>query len=56
MSYRFPSDEWIKEPSRLRNESDSYESSAPNWEGHFVFEVQPIVLRCALVPALWPEA
>ena len=41
MSYQFPSDEWIKELSRLLNESDSYESSAQNWEGHFVFEVQP---------------
>ncbi|MCK5247940.1 SCP2 sterol-binding domain-containing protein [Candidatus Bipolaricaulota bacterium] len=41
MSYRFPSDEWIKELSRLLNESDSYESSAKDWEGDFVFEIQP---------------
>ncbi len=41
MSYRFPSDEWIKELSRLLNESESYGSSAKDWEGDFVFEVQP---------------
>lgn len=41
MSYRFPSDEWIKELSRLLNESESYASSAKDWEGDFMFEVQP---------------
>jgi putative sterol carrier protein len=41
MSYRFPSDEWIKELSKLLNESGSYASSAQNWEGDFIFEVQP---------------
>ncbi|MFC2095853.1 SCP2 sterol-binding domain-containing protein [Candidatus Bipolaricaulota bacterium] len=41
MSYRFPSDEWIKELSRLLNESESYDSSAQNWEGDFVFGIQP---------------
>lgn len=41
MSYRFPSDEWIKELSRLLNASESYESSARNWEGDFLFEIQP---------------
>ncbi len=40
MSYRFPSDEWIKELSRLLNESESYASSAQNWEGDFMFEIQ----------------
>ncbi len=41
MSYRFPSDEWIKELTRLLNESESYASSAQNWEGDFMFEIQP---------------
>ncbi len=41
MSYRFPSDEWIKELSRLLNESESYASSAKDWEGDFVFVIQP---------------
>ncbi|MFC2079610.1 hypothetical protein ACFLSZ_06490 [Candidatus Bipolaricaulota bacterium] len=41
MFYRFPSDEWIKDLSRLLNESESYESSTQSWEGDFLFEVQP---------------
>jgi len=41
MPYRFPSDEWIVELSRLLNESPTYESSAKNWEGDFVFVVEP---------------
>ena len=41
MSYRFPSDEWIRELSRLLNESESYRSSAQDCEGDFVFEIQP---------------
>jgi len=41
MAYRFPSDEWIAELSRLLNESPSYESSAKDWEGDFIFVVEP---------------
>ncbi|MGD2143174.1 MAG: SCP2 sterol-binding domain-containing protein [Anaerolineae bacterium] len=41
MALRFPSDEWIKELSALLNESESYERSAKDWEGDFVFVVEP---------------
>ena len=41
MSYRFPSDEWINALSRLLNESESYEQSAKDWEGDFIFVVEP---------------
>ena len=41
MSFRFPSDEWIVELSRQLNRSPSYESSARDWEGDFLFVVQP---------------
>jgi putative sterol carrier protein len=37
----FPTDEWIKDLSRRLNESDSYERSAKDWEGDFVFIVEP---------------
>jgi putative sterol carrier protein len=41
VALRFPSDEWIKELSRQLNESESYERSAKDWEGDFVFVVEP---------------
>ncbi|MGD2147291.1 MAG: SCP2 sterol-binding domain-containing protein [Anaerolineae bacterium] len=41
MALRFPSDEWIKALSDQLNESDSYERSAKDWEGDFVFVVRP---------------
>ncbi len=41
MAIKFPSDEWIKELSRLLNESESYERSAKDWEGDFIFVVEP---------------
>ena len=41
MPFRFPSNEWIVELSRLLNESPSYERSAKDWEGDFVFVVEP---------------
>ena len=41
MAYRFPSDEWINELSRLLSESESYEQSAKDWEGDFVFVIDP---------------
>ncbi len=41
MMFKFPSDEWIKELSRQLNASESYEKSASNWEGDFIFIVEP---------------
>ena len=41
MSVLFPSDDWIKALSVILNESESYERSAKNWEGDFVFVVEP---------------
>ena len=41
MTFKFPSDEWIKELSRQLNTSETYEKSAKDWEGDFVFIVEP---------------
>jgi putative sterol carrier protein len=41
MAFKFPSDEWIKELSKKLNESEAYEKSAKDWEGDFVFIVEP---------------
>jgi putative sterol carrier protein len=41
MALKFPSDEWIKELSVKLNASESYERSAKDWEGDFVFIVEP---------------
>jgi putative sterol carrier protein len=41
MAFKFPSDEWIKELSRKLNQSEAYEKSAKDWEGDFVFVVEP---------------
>ena len=41
MAFKFPSDEWIKELSSQLNASQSYEKSAKDWEGDFVFVVEP---------------
>ena len=41
MTFKFPSDEWIKELSSKLNESEAYEKSAKDWEGDFVFVVDP---------------
>ena len=38
--FKFPSDEWIKELSRQLNDSESYEKSAKDWEGDFVFAIE----------------
>jgi putative sterol carrier protein len=38
---KFPADEWIKELSRQLNASESYERSAKDWEGNFIFVVEP---------------
>ncbi len=41
MAFKFPSDEWIKELSKQLNASESYEKAAKDWEGDFVFVVEP---------------
>ena len=41
MTFKFPSDEWIKELSGKLNESEAYERSAKDWEGDFIFIVEP---------------
>ena len=41
MTIKFPSDEWIKELKRQLNASESYEKSARDWEGDFVFVCEP---------------
>jgi putative sterol carrier protein len=41
MAFEFPSDEWIKELSNRLNQSESYERAARDWEGDFVFVVEP---------------
>jgi putative sterol carrier protein len=41
MAFKFPSDEWIKELSNKLNESEDYEKSAKDWEGDFVFIIEP---------------
>ncbi|MEA3374893.1 MAG: SCP2 sterol-binding domain-containing protein [Chloroflexota bacterium] len=41
MAYPFPSDAWIKDLSNRLNESESYERSAKDWEGDFLFVVEP---------------
>lgn len=41
MAFKFPSDEWIKELSRQLNDSETYEKSAKDWEGDFIFVCEP---------------
>jgi len=41
MALQFPSDEWIKALSDQLNTSESYEKSAKDWEGDFVFVIKP---------------
>ena len=41
MSFLFPSNDWIQALSTILNQSDSYERSAKDWEGDFVFIVEP---------------
>jgi len=41
MTYKFPSDEWIKALKDIVNESESYRKSAEKWEGAFCFVVEP---------------
>jgi len=41
MKYKFPSVEWINKVRALLNESESYQRSAKDWEGDFIFVVEP---------------
>lgn len=41
MAFAFPSDAWIEELGRRLNENTSYERSAKDWEGDFLFVVEP---------------
>ena len=41
MALSFPSDAWIKELGNRLNESESYERSAKDWEGDFLFVIEP---------------
>ena len=41
MALKFPSDEWIKALSSQLNASEAYEKSAKDWEGDFIFIVEP---------------
>jgi len=41
VAFKFSSDAWIKELSRRLNESESYERAAKDWEGDFLFVVEP---------------
>lgn len=41
MSIPFPSDQWIKAMMEDLNHSSSYEEAAKNWEGDFVFVIEP---------------
>ncbi|MGQ9600909.1 MAG: SCP2 sterol-binding domain-containing protein [Anaerolineae bacterium] len=41
MTYRFPSDEWIKAMAVEVNRSEAYRKAAANWEGDFYFICEP---------------
>ena len=41
MTIPFPSDAWIKAMMEDLNASPTYEDSAKNWEGDFVFVIEP---------------
>jgi putative sterol carrier protein len=41
MTFRFPSDEWIKAMAEEVNNSESYRKSALKWEGDFYFICEP---------------
>ncbi len=41
MTIPFPSDAWIKAMMQDLNSSSAYEDAAKNWEGDFVFVIEP---------------
>ncbi len=56
MTYRFPSDEWIKALMVVVNESEPYRKAAAKWEGDLYFIVEPgggVAERTVLYMDLW---
>jgi putative sterol carrier protein len=56
MTFRFPSDEWIKAMAEEVNKSESYRQSAAKWEGDFYFVCEPgpgLTESVALYIDLW---
>ena len=41
MTFKFPSDGWIKAMMEVVNSSEAYRKSATKWEGDFYFVVEP---------------
>jgi len=41
MAHKFPSPEWVNALRELLNSSESYQRSAKDWEGDFIFIVEP---------------
>lgn len=41
MTYPFPSDAWIKQLQEVLNQNEAYERSARDWEGDFIFVIEP---------------
>jgi len=41
MSFPFPSDAWIKKLQEELNKNEAYQRSAKDWEGDFIFIVEP---------------
>jgi putative sterol carrier protein len=41
MAFKFPSDEWVKKFADQLNASEDYERSAKDWEGDFIFVIEP---------------
>jgi len=41
MAFKFPSNEWGKAFADQLNASEDYERSAKDWEGDFIFVIEP---------------
>jgi putative sterol carrier protein len=41
MNYPFPSDAWIKQLREVLNRNEDYSRSAKDWEGNFIFVIEP---------------
>ncbi|MGD8760628.1 MAG: SCP2 sterol-binding domain-containing protein [Anaerolineales bacterium] len=41
MAYEFPSEEWLREFVEVLNNDDGYARVAQNWEGSFLFVIEP---------------
>jgi len=56
MTFRFPSDEWIKAMAEVVNGSEAYRKSATRWEGDFYWICEPgpgLEERVVLYIDLW---